>query len=94
MRGVDGDSDSDRTEGSVCNGVVKATKRVKARERFLPALPGVLTHARGRGVSGNVAIPLLRTFARPPATVDAEECERRTCACAISDWLTVNNGAA
>ena len=74
--------------------VVKGRKRVKAWKRFLTALPGVLTHARGRGVSGNVAIPLLRTFARPPATVDAEECERRTCACAISDWRTVNNGAA
>ena len=44
--------------------VVKATKRVKARKRLLPALPGVLTHARGRGVSGNVATLLPRTFAR------------------------------
>ena len=44
--------------------VVKARKRAKAREKFLTALPGVMTHARGRGVSGNVANPLPRTFAR------------------------------
>ena len=44
--------------------VVKARKRVKARKIFLTALPGVMTHARGRGVSGNVANPLPRTFAR------------------------------
>ena len=44
--------------------VVKATKRVEARKRFLPALPGVMTHGRGRGVSGKVATPLPRTFAR------------------------------
>ena len=44
--------------------VVKATKRVKAWKTFLLALPGVMTRARGRGVSGNVATPLPRTFAR------------------------------
>ena len=34
--------------------VVKARKRVKARKIFLTALPGVMTHERGRSGSGNV----------------------------------------
>ena len=37
--------------------VVKAMKWEKARKGFLKALPEVMTHARGRGVSGNVPAP-------------------------------------
>ena len=72
--------------------VVKARKRVKVRERFLTVLPGVMAHIRGRGVSRNVPTPLPRTFLRgqqPPVRVHAEECGRRTCACATCDWRTV-----
>ena len=54
--------------------VVKSRKRVKARMRFLTTLPGVMIHARGRDVIGNVRTPLLRTFVRcpyPPVRVRA-----------------------
>ena len=74
--------------------VVKGRKRVKAWKRFLTALPGVLTHARGRGVSGNVPTRLPKTFPRGqsrPVRVHAEERGRRTCACSTSDWRTVIN---
>ena len=44
--------------------VVKSRKRVKARMRFLTTLPGVMIHARGRDVIGNVRTPLPKTFPR------------------------------
>ena len=68
---------------------------MKAGKRLLTPLPGLSTHARGRGVSGNVPTPLLSTFPRsqcPPARVHAKELGRRTCACVTSDGRTVNSG--
>ena len=58
VRRVDGDGDSDRRKGT------KARKRVKGRKRFLTAMSGVMTRARGRGISGNVPTPVPKTFPR------------------------------
>ena len=96
MCGVDGDRRVFEEKAAFAM-VMEARKRVKARKRFITILPGVMTHVKGRSVSGNVPTLLPKTFPRdqsPPARVHAEECGRRTCACATSDWRTVINGTA
>ena len=71
MRGVDGDSDSDRKEGSLFNGSESEGQGEGAEDNSdgiassnETAFPGATTHARGRGVSGNVPTSLPRTVPR------------------------------
>ena len=63
MRGVDGDSDSDRTEGSFCNGS-ESDEEGEGAEEPSAGIARSNESARGRGVSENVATPLPTTFAR------------------------------
>ena len=96
MRRVDGDSDSDRTEGSLCNGS-ESDEEGEGAEEISAGIARSNDSRKGKGrerkrcksVAENVCSGLVPTSKSRRGRVRTPNV-----ACATSDWRTVNNGAA